>query len=239
MLADMATATDPELRAQARQLAGRLLPRLGATGSVRRRGTHRLAAHVGGLDGDLDLERSLERSAGARPRSADDLVTRRFTAAPRAVCLLVDRSGSMGGHAVALAAVAASAVLSARSQRLRCGVIAFAAQTMVLRDPRATGSVDGVVEDLLALRGHGRTDVAGALRAGAQLLHSVPPGGRTAILLSDGLHTTGVDPLPAAGGLDCLHVLGTSDDADAREAGQALARRVLTDAGPCRLPAVT
>lgn len=225
MLADMATATDPALRAQARALARRLLPRLAATGPARRRGTHRLTARAGTLEGDLDLDRSLERSHARRPRHPHELVTRRFAAAPRAVCLLVDRSGSMGGHAVALAAVAASAVLAAGSERLRCGVIAFATETMVLRDPRSTGPADGVIEDLLALRGHGRTDLARALRTAAQLLHTVPPGGRTAILLSDGLHTTGADPLPAAGGLDCLHVLGTSVEDDACEAGRALARR--------------
>ncbi len=37
--------------------------------------------------------------------------------------------------------------------------------------------------------------------------------------------TKGDDPLPAAGLLDCLHVLGTSPEADAVAAGQALARR--------------
>jgi magnesium chelatase subunit D len=104
MLADMATATDPALRAQARGLARRLLPRLGATGPARRQGTQRLTAHVGTLEGDLDLERSLERSHARRPRHAHELVTRRFAAAPRAVCLLVDRSGSMSGHSVAGAA---------------------------------------------------------------------------------------------------------------------------------------
>jgi magnesium chelatase subunit D len=224
-LADMATATDPALRRQARQLARRLLPRLGAVGPARRRGTRRLVSQVGGLEGDLDLDRVLERSGGRRPRAGDELVTRRFGAAPRAVCLLVDRSGSMGGHAVALAAVAASAVLTAGSAQLRCGVIAFASEPLVLRDPRAIGGAERVVEDLLALRGHGRTDLARALRAATALLQSVPPGGRTVILLSDCLHTAGADPLPAAGALDCLHVLGPSDAADARAAGQALARR--------------
>lgn len=224
-LADMATATDPALRREARRLARRLLPRLGAVGPARRRGTRRLVSQIGGLDGDLDLDRVLERSGGRRPRGGEELVTRRFGAAPRAVCLLVDRSGSMGGHAVALAAVAASAVLTAGSADLHCGVIAFASEPMVLRDPRATGSSDRVIEDLLALRGHGRTDLARALRAAATLLQTVPPGGRTVILLSDCLHTAGSDPLPAAGALDCLHVLGTSEAADACAAGQTLARR--------------
>jgi magnesium chelatase subunit D len=222
LLADLAVATDPAVRAQARALARRMLPRLGAVGPARRRGSRRLVVSTGTLEGDLDIERSLERG---RPRDPHELVTRRFAAAPRAVCLLVDRSGSMGGHAVALAAVAASAVLSVASTRLRCGVIAFASETMVLRDPADLAPPERVIDDLLALRGHGRTDLAMALRAAASQLRDVPPGGRTAILLSDCLHTKGVDPRGAAGALDCLHVLATSTEQDTRAAGRALARR--------------
>jgi magnesium chelatase subunit D len=230
----MAVATDPALRAQARALAHRLLPRLGASGPERRRGTHRLAVHAGTLEGELDLERTLDRTGARRPRHGSELVTRRFAAAPRAVCLLVDRSGSMGGHAVALAAVAASAVVAAAGSdvaagpaggRLRCGVIAFASETLVLRSLRDPAPAERVIDDLLSLRGHGRTDLSAALRAAARLLEEVPAGGRTALLLSDCLHTRGLDPRTAAGALECLHVLGTSDTADAREAGVALARR--------------
>ena len=140
----------------------------------------------------------------------------------------------MGGHAVALAAVAASAVVASADvegatrrgdERLRCGVIAFASETLVLRSLRDPAPADRVIDDLLSLRGHGRTDLATALRAAARMLQDVPPGGRTALLLSDCLHTRGLDPRAAAGALDCLHVLGTSDADDARKAGIALARR--------------
>ena len=225
LLADMAVATDPALRGHARRLAGRLLPPLGRVGTPRRRGTKRLVARAGAADGDLDLERTLERSDGLRPRDAGGLVSRQFAAAPRAACLLVDRSGSMSGHAVAIAAVAAAAVVHAASDRLQCGVIAFATDTMVLRDPRGAVPSETVIDDLLSLRGHGTTDLGRALRAAAAQLEHVPPGGRTAILLSDCLHTKGTDPLGPAGALDGLHVLGTSSAADSVQAGQSLARR--------------
>jgi magnesium chelatase subunit D len=225
MLADMAAATDPQLRMQARRLARRLLPPLGRLGEPRRRGTRRMIARTAGEDGDLDVDRTLERSEGRPPRDPRHLVVRQFAAAPRAVCLLVDRSGSMSGHAVALAAVAASAVLSAGGDRLRCSVVAFSSDPMVLLASGARRPEGAVVDDLLSLRGHGTTDLARALRAAAEQLESVPPGGRTALLLSDALHTAGQDPLRAASGLDCLHVLGTSAEADSVAAGQALARR--------------
>ncbi len=225
LLADLAVATDPALRREARRLAERLLPRLGRLSQVRRRGTRRIVATPGALDGDLDLDRTLERSLGLRPRDARDLVARQFGAAPRAICLLVDRSGSMSGHGVALASVAAAAVLSARGERLQCSVIAFASEPLLLLGHDAVRPAGAVVDDLLSLRGHGTTDLARALRVAAEQLEHVPPGGRTALLLSDALHTKGADPLPVAAILDCLHVLGTSIEPEAVTAGQALARR--------------
>jgi Mg-chelatase subunit ChlD len=224
LLADLASATDPKLRRQARHLAGRLLPPLGRVGEPRRRGTRRMAPRVGMLEGDVDIDRTLERSLGARPVSPRDIVTRQFAAAPRSVCLLVDRSGSMGGHAVALAAVAAAAVVSARGARLRCSVVAFASEPLILLDAESHRPATAVVDDLLSLRGHGTTNLARALQTAALQLRSVPPGGRTAVLLSDAVHTAGPDPLPSARALDRLDVLGTSDDPEAIAAGKALAR---------------
>ena len=225
LLADLAAATDPRLRAEARRIAGLLLPRLGRVGRPRRRGTRRLVSRRAALEGDLDVDRTLERSAGTRPRDPRDLVTRQFAAAPRSVCLLVDRSGSMSGHAVAIAAIAAAAVVRAAGDRLRCSVVAFAAEPLVLLDARAPRPGAAVIDDLLSLRGHGTTDLARVLRVACEQLDHVPPGGRTALLLSDCLRTTGADPLPAAAALDRLHVLGTSRAPDALAAGTALARR--------------
>jgi len=225
LLADLAVATDPALRREARRLAQRLLPSLGRAAAPRRRGTRRMVSRAGALDGDLDLDRTLERSLGRRPQHAHELVARQFAAAPRSVCLVVDRSGSMSGHAVALAAVAGAAVVSARGERLRCSVIAFSSEPLVLLTDLQARPATAVVDDLLSLRGHGTTDLARALRVAADLLERVPPGGRTALLLSDALHTKGQDPLPAVGLLECLHVLGTSTAPDAVAAGTALARR--------------
>jgi magnesium chelatase subunit D len=189
----------------------------------------------GDLEGDVDMDRTLERGSGARPRDARDLVTRRFAGAPRSVCLVVDRSGSMTGHAVAMAAVAAAAVTFAVDDRLRCSVVAFAAEPLVLQDARAPRGAGAVVDDLLSLRGHGTTDLARALHVAGEQLEHVPAGGRQVLLLSDCLRTAGADPLPAAGIFDALDVLGPSRDEDAVRAGRALARR----GGGRFLPATT
>jgi magnesium chelatase subunit D len=116
-------------------------------------------------------------------------------------------------------------VVGAASDRLRCSVIAFASEPMILLDRRTPRSSTAVVDDLLSLRGHGMTNIARALRVAAEQLEPVPVGGRTVLLMSDALHTSGGDPRLAVGGLDCLHVLGTSTEPDAVAAGRALATR--------------
>jgi len=221
----MAVATDPALRVAARRMAQRLLPPLGGIGAPTRHGTRRLVPRRGFPAGDLDIDRTLELTEGRRPDRPEAIVARTWGATPRAVCLLVDRSGSMTGRAVALAAVAAAAVVEAASDRLRTGVIAFAAEPLVLRDLRSEVPSERVIDDLLSLRGHGATDLAWALQAASAQLERVPPGGRAAILMSDCIRTRGADPLGPAGAFDALHVLLTRDDPDALSAASALARR--------------
>jgi magnesium chelatase subunit D len=182
-------------------------------------------------DGDLDLDRTLDRLSGSWPPGGDDLVTRSWRADQRSLCLLIDTSGSMSGLAVAIAAVAAAAVVLAADGRLDPAVVAFGRGATVLRAV-GTARVPGeLVGDLIGLRGHGMTDLAGGLRAAARELtgpEGTRAGERVTILLSDCLRTTGGDPAAALGGIDRLHVLcpqpGPRPEPGSQEAAAALAR---------------
>ncbi len=224
MLADLGAATDPKLRAQARRLAARLFVRAGRLGRDPARGYRRLTPGRAGGEGDLDLDLTFE-AAGGRPRHLDDLVARRWTAPRRALSLLVDHSGSMRGHAVGLAAMATAAVVLTRSERASTSVIAFAADALVLQRQDEVRSPAALVDDLLSLRGKGRTDLALALRTAARELSRDQTAERLAIVLSDCRPTAGDDPLDALAGLDRVDVLGTSDAPDSVAAGRALASR--------------
>jgi len=206
LLADLAAATDRELRAAARRLAARVFIRLGRAAAPRARGTRRLEPSRSG-EGDLDLERTMARWPGSGPLHSEDLVTRAWAARTRAVCLLVDASGSMAGPGVAMAAVAAAAVVLASGHRLAPSVIAFSGEVRVLQ-PQGTRRPPGdLVGDLVGLRGHGVTDLARALRAAAAQLARADGDERVAVLLSDCLRTAGADPATALAGIDRLHVL--------------------------------
>ena len=117
----------------ARRLAARVFVRIASGGSRPARGTRRLGPGRG--DGDLDLDRTLDRLSGSWPPPPADLVTRTWQARRRALCLLIDTSGSMSGLAVAIAAVAASAVMLAAAGRHDAGVIAFSSEVSELHPP--------------------------------------------------------------------------------------------------------
>jgi len=198
-------------RLAARRLAARVFIRLGRAASPRARGTRRLEPSRSG-EGDLDLERTMARWPGSGPLHSEDLVTRAWAARTRAVCLLVDASGSMAGPGVAMAAVAAAAVVLASGYRLAPSVIAFSGEVRVLQPQGTRRPPDDLVGDLVGLRGHGVTDLARALRAAAAQLARADGDERVAVLLSDCLRTAGADPATALAGIDRLHVLCPAGD---------------------------
>jgi magnesium chelatase subunit D len=233
LLADLARATDRELRAAARRLAGRVFIRLGRTGPARARGTRKIGPRRGG-DGDLDLDRTLDGWSGRWPPHGDDLVVSTWTAHRRAVCLLVDSSGSMSGLAVALAAVAAAGVVLAagnHAARLDASVLAFGEDVTVLGPQGVRRPPEDLVAELVSLRGHGLTDIAAALREASRQLAGAAADERIAILLSDCQHTTGDEPATALAGIDRLHVLCPVPTQEATRAASALAER---GGGQCR-----
>ncbi len=115
LLADLTGATDQRLRELARRLAGRVVVDLSRRGPTRPRGVGKLRLQrFDGGEGDLDVDASIDAVAVAAAHGGapdlDELRARAWHRPGTALCLLVDRSGSMGGERLATAAVAAAAV---------------------------------------------------------------------------------------------------------------------------------
>lgn len=225
LLAEMTRATDPALRRSAAALAARVFVRAGRSGAPARRAIRRLGWRVGEGSGDVDLERTIER-AGGRPRDREAIVTRDWQGCPRDITLVIDRSGSMTGTALANAALAAAAVSLAVEVDGTCRIIAFADEATTLYDSARDTGPRLAVERVLTLEGHGRTNLAEALRATATCRSregSHRP--HDAIVLSDCVVTVGDAPASALGGLDRVHVLNPSAEPEGTEAGRRLAQR--------------
>jgi Mg-chelatase subunit ChlD len=221
LLSRMAQATDANLARLARLLAGRLVLDLARTGRARARGVGKLTTARADLaSGDLDIDASLDALLTARverrPPAIDELQATHWTKPGTAICLLVDRSGSMDGERLASAALAA-AVCAWRAPS-QFAVLAFADRVVAIKGLEQVKPPEQVVAEVLALRGHGTTDVALALRAAARQLAPSTASRKLVILLSDAESTTGGDPRPAARGLDELVALAPADDLEHAEA---------------------
>ena len=176
LLADLTGATDQKLRDLAKRLAGRLFLDVSRRGPVRPRGIGKMATLPYRPDaGDIDLDASM--SAIVEARAADEAIdpeqlkVRSWVKPGTAISLLVDRSGSMGGKPLATSAMAAAAV--AWRSPADYSVVAFGKDVVVPKSQESVKAGEAVVNDVLALRGFGTTDLAGALRtAGEQLSRS-------------------------------------------------------------------
>lgn len=225
LIAEMVTATDERLRAAARRLAARLVLDRVRSGRPRSGGVGRMRQMPADRGGDLDIDAStdalLDARAFGRPPALGDLTAREWGRPELALCLLLDRSGSMSGERLATAALAAAAcALRAPTQH---AVIAFARDVQVLRSLDVPMPPETVVDEVLALRGHGTTDLVKALRAAGEQLQRSRASRQVTVLLSDCRDTGGADAAAAARAVGELIVLAPADDV---EQAQDLAERV-------------
>lgn len=242
LLADLTGATDPVLRDLARRLAGRIVVDLARRGSPRRRGVGKLRLQA--LDetgGDVDVDASLDGLVGARAANAapglDELRARTWSRPGTALCLVVDRSGSMGGERLATAAVAAAAVAWRAPEDY--SVLAFSNRVIVVKSQDVPRPPEQVVTALLSLRGHGTTDLALALRTAREQLARSRAARRITVLLSDCRANVPGDVVAEARATEELWILAPWADTEAAEhlAAEAGAR-VVPLTGPSAVPEV-
>lgn len=218
----MRRATDAGLRRRVSALVPRLILDRARVGTRTGSGAARLQSVRAHHGGDIDIDASIEQIAAARaekrPPAVDDLWARHWRKPRSAVCLLLDRSGSMEGSRLATAAMAAAAcALRAEQTDTELAVIAFDRRCEVLLDIGAAATPSTVIDRVLALRGHGVTSLDAACRAAQSQLGRARAARRIVILLSDCRVTDDVDPVPTARGLDDLRIIApASDDAEAR-----------------------
>ena len=238
LLAKLTGAADAELRLLARRLAGRVLLRLARAGRSETRGIGRLVGAPLDAGRDLDVDASIETLASAAPgrrMSASELRATRWARPSAALSLVIDRSGSMSGDRLASAALAAAAV-ALRSED-DFSVLAFSSDVLVLKAQETPRQIDDVVDDVLALRGHGATDVELALREALSQVARSRSSRSVVVLLSDCRSTAGTDPRGVARSMERLIVVAPDDDADdARAFAAAAGAELVLIAGPASIP---
>jgi Mg-chelatase subunit ChlD len=238
MIADLTAATDPKLRAAAKHIAGRLMLDIASATTRRRRGVGRIVSQPYRGEGDIDIDASTEAFEGSGPRrrvKVEELVARTWSKRDTALCLVVDRSGSMGGKPLATSALAAAAV--ALREPDDYSVLAFGRDVIVAKSQDVRRSGADVVNSVLTLRGFGTTDLAGALRAAAEQLSRSRAARKVVVLLSDCRATETGDVDAAARAVDELCIVAPEgDDAEARVLAASVGARIATVAEPTDVP---
>lgn len=227
LLADLARATDREVRAAARRLARTIALRPPPAGSATPSGRPWLSTLDDPTAGDLDLDATMGRLDTTPRLRGSDVRVRDWSRRGAAYVVLIDASGSVAGPRLATAVLTAGAVAT----RMRAGdelaVLAFASDVLVLRRLDSSRPPGDALDGLLDVRGGGVTDLAHALRAALAEASRARSPRREVLLLSDGLPTSGADPLRVAAAASRagarLHVLALADDGDSRAACVALA----------------
>lgn len=239
MLSDLTAATDPRLRELARRLAGRLMLNIARRGIQRGHGVGHMTLRPYQPDaGDIDIDASLDAVREIRRHGTtdvDQLKVRGWMKPSTALCLVVDRSGSMGGRPLATSAVATAAVATRNPDDY--SVVVFGSDVVVVKSQDVNKEAEGVVNAVLGLRGFGTTNLSEALLTAHQQLRRSHADRKVTVLLSDCRATVFGDVLGAARILDELVILApVGDEDEARQLGSAVGARVATVCGPSDIP---
>jgi len=235
LLVTLGDAVDPELRAKARRVAERIVIDIARRGRAAQGKVGRLRSLPLRDGGDLDVDAAVESLAesGGSLVDADMLRVIDWERPDTAVCLVIDRSGSMKGEALASAALAAAAV-ALRAPAFHA-VIAFSGTAEVVRSmvTSAHASADGVVDAVLSLKGHGTTNVSDGLRAAITEHEAARCGRHLTVLLSDCRDRAIDEAVPFAQSLEELVIVSPADDiADAQRFADVTGAALVGVEGP-------
>lgn len=241
LLGDMVQATDEKLRARAKELAARIVLDRARVGQPGSRGSSRMRRIPADRGGDIDIDSSFEaiteaHAAGREP-SLEEIWARDWAKSELAICLLLDTSGSMSGDRLTSSAITAAACAWRAPGEF--AVVKFAREAEIIRPIDGRRTAGEVINDVLALRGHGITGLAGGLKAAVDQLAGARAQRRVVVLLSDCRETDDVDPVPAASTVDELVILTPDDDVSAAEKlAQAAGGKWAALSGPSAAPAL-
>ena len=235
LLVTLGDAVDPELRAKARRVAERIVIDIARRGRAAQGKVGRLRSLPLRDGGDLDVDAAVESLAesGGSLVDADMLRVIDWERPDTAVCLVIDRSGSMKGEALASAALAAAAV-ALRAPAFHA-VIAFSGTAEVVRSmvTSAHASADGVVDAVLSLKGHGTTNVSDGLRAAITEHEAARCGRHLTVLLSDCRDRAIDEAVSFAQSLEELVIVSPADDiADAQRFAEVTGAALVGVEGP-------
>ncbi len=154
---------------------------------------------------EIELDRSLEKYIEQSERGMlDSLMSHIRQREKKALILMLDRSYSMRGLKIILAAITAASI--AQHFKNDYAVLAFSNRVSFLKMMDETVSPEEVLKRLFALELFGDTDVRLGLEAGLKHINKLER--KKGLILTDGAWNRGGDPSELAARFDKLSVIG-------------------------------
>jgi len=156
---------------------------------------------------DIDVDTTVERAVERGALDIDSLTVYKRDKGDRLYALIIDRSASMAGFKIVLAALVAASLTYATSWS-SYAVLAFNTRVEFIKRAREPLSREAVVDRILDLVPRGYTDIAIAIREAYKELKRCGAIETIGVLITDGEWTWGDFPLKYAPMFTKLHVIG-------------------------------
>ena len=137
-----------------------------------------------------------------------DIVGLERTARKKIGTIILDTSGSMAGHKLLTAALAA-AVAAYHLRHDKYALIAFNTTAQIIKSMARQATINQIVDTLLDTEPAGFTNIADALKKAYTQYRLARRRESWAILITDGIANRGGSPYPYARKFHALHVLQT------------------------------
>lgn len=218
-------ATDEALRELTRQMALKIVVNIARRSPTTNPGRGKLKpVRYRFNSDDLDLDRTLEEIAGKPYPEYDDFWVTERVRARKTYALLLDVSGSMRGEKLMHVALAAGS-LARNINEDDYSVVLFWRDAAVVKAAGQEKPFTRVLDDILAARARGLTNLHHGLQVGLRELERASTQEKEAIIFTDGMHNIGEDPMALVAKYPKLHVIGTSLEEGRVRACQDLATR--------------
>jgi Mg-chelatase subunit ChlD len=179
-------------------------------GSTPKQTETQLTPYAPGVEGEIDLESSVDEMLGKTEFLPEDLVLESKRLRKAACVLMVDASTSMSGDKLSMA-TASLGVLAYKLRYLDYGIVTFSDCAKVVKGVKEKVNLELLVGDLLDTRAMGLTNLKEALKAGLKELDTVKAEDKVGIVITDGHYTVGGDPRELAARYPKLFVIMIED----------------------------
>ena len=173
--------------------------------------------------GELDTEGTLENILGKEFPDPEDWITVRREQKRVRIVLMMDTSLSMSGKKLALAAVSA-AVLSMKVPAKDFSLVAFESMAHTISHLDEHETTQSIVNKIFRQSARGYTNIEAALREGRRELERSPGKRKVGLLITDGIYTSGGNPIKEAARFPRLFVFLTEDHKMNPELCETMAR---------------